>query len=199
MITFRCGHCGKSYEFKFLPIPDGGADFQCSECGKTSKVIRKGNFVFCVVEDGFKGEGEAATMDLTDSFRSGVENELSDEEVEARLQGLYADLPFDMEFLLGVTEGLDNGTTFPIRSPVVTIGKTGCDINLKDPNISREHCQIEFYGNQMIILRDLSDMGTTYRNGYPTTLASIRPGDTIQLGKTKLVLIQNPKKIEGKG
>jgi hypothetical protein len=197
MIKFFCAHCGKEFQFKSLPIPEGGAAFQCSECGKTSNILKKGNTVFSYSDEDLDFQPGSSTLDMSDSYRAAVEDELSPHELEARLQGLFMDLPFDFDILIGVVEGPDQGMTYPFKKPCIKIGKTGCDITLNDAQVSPEHCQIEVYGNQMTVIRDLQSTGGTFRNGFPTSLACLRPGDRIHLGKTTLLLIQNPKKIAG--
>ncbi len=194
MVRFTCGHCGKPYEFKLLPIPDEGAQFQCSECGKTCRLINLNGKVACEPEDDQDAGHQSATLEMADSFRSAIDDELSPDELESRLQGLYPDMPFEMEIVIGVIEGPDKGTTFPLRVPIASIGRMGCDITLNDGEVSTEHCQIEIYGSHMTILRDLQSTGGTYRNGIPTTLTCLRPGDRILIGKTTLLYIQNPKR-----
>ena len=194
MISFSCTHCGHKYQFNFLPIPDEGAVFKCANCNRNARLLLKGSIVFCVAEEDSESDGKSSTMELGNSYQAAVEDSMSPEELESRLSGLFPELPYDIEFLLGVTAGPDQGTTFLIKKPRVVIGKTGCDINLKDSRVSREHCQIEIFGNRMTVLRDLRSTGGTFRNEYPIQLGVLNPGDTIQLGETKLLFISNTKK-----
>lgn len=194
MVSFTCGNCGKLYEFKLLPIPDEGAQFQCADCGKTCRLNNINGHVVCEVENDPETSHSSSTLEMDDSFRSALDDEISPDELESRLQGLYPDMPFDVDILLGVVEGPDKGLTVPIKVPILTIGRSGCDIILNDGEISQEHCQIEIYGNQMTILRDCQSTGGTYRNGFPTTLTCLRPGDRILIGKTTLLYLQNPKR-----
>jgi Inner membrane component of T3SS, cytoplasmic domain len=195
MVAFKCRYCGKSYHLEFLPIPDEGAEFQCAKCGKTNKLMKRGKVVYCLESDQPEHREQSSTLNHNGLFRSREHDDLEPEELEARLQGMYVELPYDIEFQLGILEGPDQGIMHQMTKPIMTIGKTGCDINLADAKVSRQHCQIEIYGKQMIILRDLDSVGGTFRNDFPTSLAYLQPGDKILLGKTKLVLIQIQKKL----
>ncbi len=192
MISFNCAHCNKYYEFKLLPIPDGGAKFQCDECSGTCILIKQETGdVICVQDESQDDIEQSSTQAFFDTYD--CSDDMSPQDLEARLQGVYAELPYNIDFMIGITEGPEQGTTFPLKEPKVMIGKTGCSINLQDSNISREHCQIEIYGNQYVVIRDLKSTWGTFRNGFPVTLAHLRPGDIIQMGKTKFIFIQNMK------
>ena len=192
MITFSCPNCGEKYKFKMLPIPDAGAEFQCAKCNKVCRLIKKGETVFCI-QDSFSLEKDEAVTEIFDTFRS-EDVEMSPEEIESRLQGMTQDLPIDEDVMIGIVDGPDRGLTYPVTKTTVAIGKTGCDINLQDIGVSREHCQVEIYGNQMIVVRDLKSTGGTFRNGFPINLVVLLPGDKIQIGSTFFTLIQSPKK-----
>ena len=86
MVTFSCPNCGKEYKFKSLPIPDAGADFKCSQCQKTCRIIRKKDTVFCI-QGSFNEQDDASTHEVFDSFRS-ESDDMTAEEIESRLQGL---------------------------------------------------------------------------------------------------------------
>ncbi len=191
MVSFSCPNCGKEYKFNSLPIPDAGADFKCSQCEKTCRIIKRKNTVFCI-QGSFEDRENASTPEIYNSRQTGTE-ELSADEIESRLQGLEMDLPMDTELMIGIMKGPDQGLSYPIRKPLITVGKTGCDINLKDIEVSREHCRIEVYGKQFTILRDLNSTGGSFRNGDHVDLAILQPGDTVQIGKTHFTLIQTPK------
>jgi hypothetical protein len=196
MVKFACAHCGKNFEFKMLPIPDSGAQFQCSSCNKTSILFKRGQAIFCYSEDETQSRSQSAMVEMSDVFQSAAEEEWASEEFEARLQGLYTELPYDVDLILGIIEGPDQGTTHLIRKPIITIGKSNCDVNISDPRVSSQHCQIEIYGNHVIVLKDLQSMEGTYRNSHPVTMTCLRVGDKIQIGKSTLLLIQNIKKIQ---
>ncbi|MBN1297833.1 FHA domain-containing protein [bacterium] len=135
-------------------------------------------------------EADSVSQQVFDSYRPEEEESFSAEDVERRLRGLITELPIGVEYALGVMEGPDRGMMMPLHQPVIVIGKTGCDLNLRDTSVSREHCRIEIYGREMIVVRDLDSNWGTFKNGAHVSVATMKPGDQLQIGKTMLVLIQ---------
>ena len=76
---------------------------------------------------------------------------------------------------------LRDGTTVLGRDP-------GCTIPVADPHASSRHCQIT-QGESQWVLRDLESHNGTYVRGKKTREASLRWGDTIELGDTQIVFI----------
>lgn len=60
------------------------------------------------------------------------------------------------------------------------------DIMVRDPFVSRIHCDIGFAGKQFT-LKDLGSANGTYRNGARVFVCSLDSGDKIQMGNTTLV------------
>lgn len=71
------------------------------------------------------------------------------------------DLPADKRFSLAVLQGAATGQIFPVTSARTTIGRTGADINLDDPEASRQHAALEIHG-ETAILRDLGSTNGTW-------------------------------------
>lgn len=190
MIQFNCPSCNKLYVFKYLPVPDDGAEFLCARCESKCLLMLKSGKVTVELVSVPELEEAADAQQVFDSYRPDEDEWFKPEELERRLRGLVRELPIGSDYLIGVTQGPDQGVTIPVHKADVMIGKTGCDINLSDTSVSREHCRIEFYGHEMIVIRDLESNWGTFRNGTPVTLAIIRPGDSLQVGKTTLTIIQ---------
>jgi pSer/pThr/pTyr-binding forkhead associated (FHA) protein len=77
--------------------------------------------------------------------------------------------------------------TVPITSATVTIGRhPGCDIVLDDITVSRTHAELRRTGDG-ITITDLGSLNGTYVNREPVDLARLADGDTIWIGKYRLV------------
>jgi len=189
LIRFNCPSCNKLYSFALLPIPDSGAEFLCARCNSKCMLNKRNDKITVYLIKTPDAEEEAQVLQVHDSYRPIEEESYSKEELERRLRGLIPELPIGTEYIIGVIEGPDMGKICPIEQASVVIGKTNCDINLADTNISREHCRIDVYGRQMITIEDLDSTWGTYRNGKQITLSILRPGDKIQIGKTTLSFI----------
>lgn len=66
-------------------------------------------------------------------------------------------LPSDQTVALAVIEGPARGQVFRLSKPRVVIGRSGADVVLYDPEVSRKHCVIEVQGPTAT----LTDLGTT--------------------------------------
>jgi len=70
-------------------------------------------------------------------------------------------LPKDRRFSLAVIQGPATGQIFPITKTRTVIGRTGVDINIEDPEASRQHAAIEIVG-EIAVLRDLGSTNGTW-------------------------------------
>jgi predicted Zn finger-like uncharacterized protein len=66
-------------------------------------------------------------------------------------------LPADQTVALAVIEGPARGQVFRLSKPRIVLGRSGADIVLYDPEVSRKHCAIEVHGTTAT----LTDLGTT--------------------------------------
>lgn len=71
------------------------------------------------------------------------------------------DLPKDKRYSLAVIQGAATGQIFQIGKTRTLIGRTGADINIDDPECSRQHAVVEIYG-ETAILRDLESTNGTF-------------------------------------
>ena len=79
---------------------------------------------------------------------------------DAQRMGLLQ-LPKDKRFSLAVIQGAATGQIFPISKTRTLIGRSGADINLDDPEASRQHAALEIVGD-VAILRDLGSTNGTW-------------------------------------
>lgn len=71
------------------------------------------------------------------------------------------ELPKDKRYSLAVIQGAATGNIFPVTKSRTTIGRSGCDIDLDDPEASRNHAVVEIYGERAV-LRDLGSTNGTF-------------------------------------
>jgi predicted Zn finger-like uncharacterized protein len=70
-------------------------------------------------------------------------------------------MPKDKRFSLAVIQGAATGQIFPISQTRTLIGRSGADINIDDPEASRQHAAVEIVGD-VAILRDLGSTNGTW-------------------------------------
>lgn len=80
--------------------------------------------------------------------------------VEAQRAGMLH-LPKDKRYSLAVIQGAATGSIFPIQKTRMIIGRSGADINLDDPEASRQHAALEIVG-EIAVLRDLGSTNGTW-------------------------------------
>ena len=80
--------------------------------------------------------------------------------IDAQRAGLLH-LPKDKRFSLAVIQGAATGQIFPVQKTRTIIGRSGADINLDDPEASRQHAALEIVGD-IAVLRDLGSTNGTW-------------------------------------
>lgn len=71
------------------------------------------------------------------------------------------ELPKDKRFSLAVIQGAATGQIFQITKTRTTIGRSGADVNLDDPEASRQHAALEILGETAVV-RDLGSTNGTF-------------------------------------
>lgn len=90
----------------------------------------------------------------------GVDSGVTLAGADAHRMGLIQ-LPKDKRFSLAVIQGAATGQIFPISKTRTIVGRSGSDINLDDPEASRQHAALEIVGD-VAILRDLGSTNGTW-------------------------------------
>jgi serine/threonine protein kinase len=87
---------------------------------------------------------------------------------------------------LVVIAGPDQGRTFTVtegQTLVIGRGQT-TETRLRDPYVSKTHCQVDFDGGKLV-LKDAGSAGGTLVNGERITQRELMPGDIIRIGETQ--------------
>jgi len=71
------------------------------------------------------------------------------------------ELPKDKRFSLAVIQGAATGQIFQITKTRTVLGRSGADINLDDPEASRQHAAVDILGDHAIV-RDLGSTNGTF-------------------------------------
>jgi predicted Zn finger-like uncharacterized protein len=89
-------------------------------------------------------------------------------------------LPAEQTVALAVIEGPGRGQVFRLTKPRMVLGRSGADIVLYDPEVSRKHCAIEVNGSTATLI----DLGTT--NGTFVSNKSIHRSQLEHLSKFRI-------------
>ena len=116
-----------------------------------------------------------------------------DTSIRNATSGKAPKLPQGRPFELVVVEGDELGKRFVISKAQMTIGRgVHTDIQLKDPEVSREHCVIESFGETLLI-KDLRSANGTVLNGFLVRRDLLKQNDRIHVGNTTLE-VERPSK-----
>lgn len=137
----------------------------------------------------YRGDGP----DTTVSFGS-----LEAVDVEAPQVGLTSDeaaavhaLPPTSALLL-MQRGPSAGARFLLDAERTTAGRsTSADIFLDDVTVSRKHAEFVRDGQQFVV-RDIGSLNGTYLNRARIDVATLRPGDEVQIGKYRMTFHPSP-------
>lgn len=84
-----------------------------------------------------------------------------------------------------IATGVDMGATYTVRLPASIGRRSDCDIQLRDPKVSRVHARIEA-DKTGVALVDAESTNGTRVNGSLIRRVTIRPEDIVEIGTTQL-------------
>jgi len=105
-------------------------------------------------------------------------------ELDIVLRGKLQGLPKGKRIGLKIVEGNDQGHEFVLsKKSQVTFGRSGTDVELLDPGVSKQHCSLEIY-DDLIALRDTGSTTGTFLNGFLVKEALLKDKDRFKIGRT---------------
>ena len=97
-------------------------------------------------------------------------------------------LPTSAKLSLAVIAGPEAGKIFQIERPRVVIGRHDADINVDDPEVSRQHAALEI-SNDRITLVDLGSTNGTFMGDEPVKETPIENQGEFTIGGSTIMLI----------
>jgi adenylate cyclase len=80
------------------------------------------------------------------------------------------------------------GDTIPLLRERLTLGRReSCDVCLRFPNVSGQHCELQF-AEGVWHIRDLGSTNGTKVNGQQVQTRALRPGDEITIAKRRYTI-----------
>src|ERR1700748_3653813 len=90
-----------------------------------------------------------------------------------------------------VKNGKQKGRIFPVGEKKSDIGRdAGCNVQILDQGVSREHCEI-FRIGEMVFIRDLGSRNGSFVNEERIQEELLRESDVVRVGATHLVFENN--------
>jgi predicted Zn finger-like uncharacterized protein len=190
-----CNNCQAKYKFDETKLGDRPrAKTKCAKCGSMIEIENPllGNVTLPPgsLEPSVPVEPPAAPMPPTTVKGRSAEGDVGSGTITGRdmhRMGLL-ELPKDKRFSLAIIQGEATGQIFAITKSRTTIGRSGNDVNLEDPESSRQHAVIEIYGERAI-LRDLGSTNGTYIDMEKVDHAEISNQMEFRIGSHVLMFI----------
>ena len=173
----KCIHCGTEHNLKDADSSvHPKVQFKCSKCGKTTVVELK------------RRPDQTVVISPLPSFAR-ADASSSNLRLPPEADGLK--LPAEGVFVLAITSGPASGEVFRLAKTRVVIGRTGADIPLNDPEISRHHCLLEVR-DKFIDLKDLNSTNGTFYEEERVRAAMLQDGSEFRIGESRIrVSLQN--------
>jgi predicted Zn finger-like uncharacterized protein len=167
-----CASCQARYKFDESKLGDRPkAKTKCGKCGATIEIENPLAGAMTLPPAFVPGPAETprtpAAEEETRSRRNSVplptDERLGSSTITgANLHQMGAiTLPKDKRYSLAVIQGAGTGQIFQITKTRTTIGRSGADVNIDDPEASRLHASVEVIGETAIV-RDLGSTNGTF-------------------------------------
>jgi predicted Zn finger-like uncharacterized protein len=157
-----CPSCQARYKFDESKLGDRPkARTKCAKCGGAIDI--ENPLLAAMTLPPAAAEAAAEPDERTKTRRSLSAEEVGSSTITARdLHKIgRLELPRDKRFSLAVIQGAATGQIHQIAKSRTTIGRSGSDINLDDPEASRQHAAVEIFADH-VLLRDLGSTNGTF-------------------------------------
>ena len=94
----------------------------------------------------------------------------------------------EKRYAIVVLEGKERGKVIPIEKSRVSLGRTQCDINLEDADISRQHVLIRIQGTNAL-LEDLGSTNGTFVGTEQVQQADLEDRSEFRIGNHQLMFV----------
>ena len=160
-----CPSCQAKYKFDEEKLGERPkAKTRCAKCGGTIEIENPLLAAMTLPPGTMPGVSATPTVEAPAPVPERTPAKKPDRPGTVTGRGLekdIVDLPKDKRFSLAVIQGPATGHIHPVLKARTTIGRSGADINIEDPEASRQHASLEILGDHAI-LRDLGSTNGTY-------------------------------------
>lgn len=178
-----CPHC--SARFKYDESRFGGSSskrLKCSRCSSVFDVERPSGLSAQTV--GLPAAGKKVDETTRELEGKNLEGALA----QVPLAEL-APLPANRRYSLAVILGANAGQIFPLSRPRVVMGRgAGCDLQLSDSEVSRQHAMLEIRGDEAT-LTDLTSTNGTYVDGVRIDKTVLTSHQEFSVGTSTIMFI----------
>jgi predicted Zn finger-like uncharacterized protein len=204
----ECDRCYSRYRYDETRFAGKASKkVRCTKCLAIFEIFNTGAFEGQPGAVGFAAPSPAATDETLGRLSESADTEKDGKDgaekrdtttakrrlvrTDAR-QGGALSLPEGYRVSLAVIAGPESGRIHEIDKPRVVIGRSDSDINVDDPEISRQHAALEFAGDKVTLI-DLGSTNGTLVDDEPVQEAALENQSEFSIGGSTLMLILTPK------
>jgi predicted Zn finger-like uncharacterized protein len=174
----NCSHCSARFTLNDAQIGrNPRVQFRCTKCGKHTVVktpqVDSTQVVYASpAEPQFEAGPDPTTLLGNDAKNLA--------------------LPQGKSISLAVLSGPAKGLVYALTKPWVVVGRTGGDVVINDPNISRWHCALEVKGD-VIRVRDLESTNGTFVGAERVGSSELRHLSEFRVGESVVLVTVTAK------
>ena len=188
-MKLACPNCQTNYRIADEKVPAKGARANCPNCGQILLVPGSGGDAkssILLSESARVDYGQTMAYDFS-------EMDQSQTEISALLEKISDRDPFIEEGLIFSLRDVQTDQEYVLPGAEVTLGRSGSDVNIDDPEVSRRHCLIKVFGDH-VVLMDLESTNGTYVHGKKVMTANLEALERFSIGNTMLEIVK--KKVD---
>jgi len=182
-MKLTCPNCQTSYQIADEKIPARGARANCPNCGQMMLIpgaISKREASSFIPDEPDVDFGQTIAYNFSEVDQSRTE-------ISAFLEKISEQKPFIEKGRILSLRDTQTGKEYPIPGAEVTVGRSGTEITVDDPEVSRRHCLLKVFGDRVIIM-DLESTNGTYVDGKRVMTGNLGIGEQFTIGNTTLEL-----------
>ncbi|MDQ6894479.1 MAG: FHA domain-containing protein [Acidobacteriota bacterium] len=198
-MIIECDRCYSRYRYdetRFAGKPS--KKVRCTKCLSIFEIFNTGAYESQPSAVGFESPSPASSDETVGSLSEAADKPPDSATAKRRLVRTDAvrdgalSLPEGYRVSLAVIAGPESGRIYEIEKPRVVIGRSDADINVDDPEVSRQHAALEIFGDKVTLI-DLGSTNGTLVGDEPVTEAAIENQAEFSIGGSTLMLILTPK------
>jgi predicted Zn finger-like uncharacterized protein len=186
-VIIECDRCYARYRYdetRFAGKPS--KKVRCTKCSEIFEIFNTSAY-----ESLPSAVGDAAEETVLRLEREGYSSapgRATARRSQPKKPGTELKMPGDLRISLAVIAGPDSGRIYEIEKPRVVIGRSDADINVDDPEVSRQHAAIEISGDKVTLV-DLGSTNGTFVNSEAVNELPIENQAEFSVGGSTLMLI----------
>ncbi len=194
----ECDRCYSRYRYdeaRFAGKPS--KKVRCTKCLSIFEIFNTGAYESQPSAVGFASPSPASSEETVSRLSEAADKPADSTTAKRRLvstdavRGGALALPEGFRVSLAVIAGPESGRIYEIEKPRVVIGRSDADINVDDPEVSRQHAALEIFGEKVTLI-DMGSTNGTIVGEEQVQEAALENHSEFSIGGSTLMLILTP-------